>query len=137
MRVVVDTNVLVSGMINAIGTPGRIVDLIRSSALELVVDDRILSEYIDVLNRDSLKKYFAVSDRENIIDFLKHNSYYTTSKAVILDLPDKDDCPFLEIALTESIPLITGNVRHYPKDKRQSASVVTPTIFFQQYFPIL
>ena len=42
MKVVVDTNVLVSGLINSDGYPGRIVDLLRADALQVVVDDRIL-----------------------------------------------------------------------------------------------
>jgi len=44
-RLVLDTNVLVSGMINAFGAPGRIADLVRERHVELVVDDRILAEY--------------------------------------------------------------------------------------------
>ncbi len=42
-RIVLDTNVLVSGMINAHGAPGRIVDMVREEHVELVVDDRVLS----------------------------------------------------------------------------------------------
>ena len=48
MKVVVDTNALVSGLINAQGGPGRIVDLLRVDVLQVVVDDRILAEYRDV-----------------------------------------------------------------------------------------
>ena len=36
-RIVLDTNVLVSGMINAHGAPGRIVDLVREEQVELAL----------------------------------------------------------------------------------------------------
>jgi predicted nucleic acid-binding protein len=59
MRVVVDTNVLVSGVINPHGTPGRVVDSIVSQAFAVLFDDRILSEYRDVL----LRPMFAANHR--------------------------------------------------------------------------
>ena len=42
IRIVLDTNVLVPGMISAFGPPGRIVDRVREGHVELVVDDRDL-----------------------------------------------------------------------------------------------
>jgi len=84
-------------MLNPSGPPGRIVDLLRSGALEMVVDDRILSEYTDVLR------------------------------------PDEGDAPFLEIALTEGIPLITGNLKHYPESERKGRQVLTPRQFIDKY----
>ena len=58
LRLVLDTDVLVSGMINPLGPPGRIVDLLREGELELTVDDRILAEYTAVLNRRKFRVYF-------------------------------------------------------------------------------
>jgi len=52
VKIVLDTNVLISGMLSPSGPPGKIIDLLRSGALQLVVDDRILSEYTDVLRRE-------------------------------------------------------------------------------------
>jgi uncharacterized protein len=53
MRVVVDTNVLVSGVLNR-GPPGRIVDAIVAETFTVLYDDRILGEYRDVLARPVL-----------------------------------------------------------------------------------
>jgi len=44
MKIVLDTNVLISGMLNPSGPPGRIVDFLRTEVLQLAVDDRILAE---------------------------------------------------------------------------------------------
>lgn len=49
MRVVVDANVLVSGLLNPFGAAGRIVDPVVGERVELLVDDRVLGEYRRVL----------------------------------------------------------------------------------------
>ena len=128
-RIVVDTNVLVSGMINAYGPPGRIVDLIREGILELVVDDRILAEYSEVLNRPKFNPYFHASDVRDILVFLEQNAHYVVSTAQVADIPDLDDAPFLEVALTAAVSLITGNTSHFPAHYHSQMSILTPTEF--------
>ncbi|MCP4664994.1 MAG: putative toxin-antitoxin system toxin component, PIN family [Deltaproteobacteria bacterium] len=133
MKVVLDTNVLISGMINPAGAPGRIVDFLRAGLLSLVVDDRILAEYIDVLGREHFSIYFTKSEREDIIEYLLKNAYYTVGRVIADNLPDKGDVPFLEIALSEKVPLVTGNVKHYPKKARSGCTVLSPRQFIDGY----
>jgi uncharacterized protein len=131
VRIVLDTNVLISGMLNPSGPPGRIVDFMRTEVLQLVVDDRILSEYVDVLRREYFLRYFDESDREDVIDYLYRNSYHTSSRVIVHDLPDQGDIPFLEIAITEDIPLVTGNLKHFPLKKRKDCAVLSPSQFLK------
>ena len=126
MRIVLDTNVLVSGMINAEGAPGRIVDLAQSGVLEILADDRILAEYEDVLARETLQRYFPPAVRDAIIEFLRHELHRVVCSQVVDDLPDKGDEPFLEVALAARVPLVTGNARHFPKSKRRGVEVLSP-----------
>jgi putative PIN family toxin of toxin-antitoxin system len=134
VKLVVDTNVLVSGLIRAAGPPGRVVDLIRVGILTPVVDDRILAEYRDVLRRTDLLKYFSPQDSEAIIDFVEHASHRTAARVIIHDLPDVGDVPFLEAALAEEVPLVTGNLKHFPEDRRRGCLVVDPAEFLRLYF---
>jgi uncharacterized protein len=129
VKIVLDTNVLVSGLLSAHGPPGRIVDLLRSGTLQVVVDDRILGEYADVLRRPYFERYLTAMERENVIEFLRRNSVYVTATQIISDLPDADDQAFLEIAATEKVPLVTGNARHFPAPMRHGVNVLTPTEF--------
>jgi len=129
MKIVMDTNILISGMLNPSGQPGRIVDLLRSGALEIVVDDRILSEYTDVLRREYFQEYFTISEREDVIGYLIKNSLYTLSEVIAHNMPDESDIPFLEIAVSEGVPLITGNLKHYPEPARMGCHVLTPRQF--------
>lgn len=134
MRAVLDTNVLVSGMINAHGAPGRIVDLLRAGALQPVVDDRILAEYTDVLAREELQRYFTPADRGDILEFLHKTAEHAAAQTVITGLPDPDDGPFLEIALAAEAPLVTGNKKHFPPDKRRGTLVLSPAEFLTRFF---
>lgn len=136
-RVVLDTNVLVSGMINPHGAPGRIIDLIREGFVELVIDDRILAEYSEVLNRPKFKTYFHINDVRDILVFLNYNAHYVVSTTQIADLPDLDDAPFLEVALTAAVPLVTGNTSHFPVQYRNRTCVNTPVEFISSYHPPL
>ena len=129
MKIVLDTNVLVSGLINANGFPGRIVDFVRNNILQLITDSRIMEEYMDVLNRDKFKSYFSKYDVDIILDFIWHSSHHSVSSIIISDFPDKGDIPFLEIALTEKAILVTGNTKHFPEKLCMGCTILNPEIF--------
>lgn len=133
MDIVLDTNVLVSGMINPRGALGRIVDLLRSGELRAVVDDRILAEYSDVLRRPCLHRFFSDSARGDVLEYLSRNSEYIASSVVVVELPDTGDIPFLEVALSAKVSLVTGNVKHFPPDKTKGCRILTPTEFITQF----
>lgn len=132
-RLVLDTNVLVSGMINAFGAPGRILDLVREGNTELVVDDRILGEYTDVLNRPKFRTYFTPHDVRDIIIFMEQNAYYVVSTRHVTGLPDPDDIPFLEVALSVGVPLVTGNMDDFPAALCLTAEVLSPALFIERF----
>jgi putative PIN family toxin of toxin-antitoxin system len=60
VRVVVDTNVLVSGALNPRGAQGRILGAILTEAIRSVYDDRILGECGEVLSRPGFGLHPAV-----------------------------------------------------------------------------
>jgi putative PIN family toxin of toxin-antitoxin system len=133
MIAILDTNVLVSGLIAASGPPGRLVDLIRAGRLTAVVDDRILEEYEDVLRRDSLQRYFMEAEVENILDYLRHAACRVVCTIRVTGLPDPGDVPFLETALAAGAPLVTGNKRHFPESKRGGCRVLSPAEFLDHF----
>ena len=51
MKVVLDTNVLISGLINIEGIPAQIVNLLINGRIILLYDSRIMKEYEEVLGR--------------------------------------------------------------------------------------
>lgn len=127
--VVIDTNVLVSGLINLHAPPGRVVDWLRGDIIQAVVDDRILAEYRDVLFRERLRRWIAEQDAWDILTFLEYESRRVVAGLMIAGLPDPGDAAFLEVAASSGVSLITGNIKHFPEDQRQGARVVTPAEF--------
>ncbi len=112
MKVVIDTNVLVSGTINPHGAPGQIVDAVLLQALTVIYDDRIISEYREVLRRPRFG--FSENDVEKLVQAIEVNGTFATATGLDILLPDPSDLPFLEVAEAgEADALITGNVKHF------------------------
>ena len=132
MRAVIDTNVLVSGIFNPHGPPGRIVDVILSETITVLHDDRILSEYREVLMRPMFG--FQLTDVETILDFIEAAGEHITAKEVDLILPDPADLPFLEVAMAGvADALVTGNLKHFkPRRGQHNVDVCTPAEFLRR-----
>lgn len=133
MKIVLDTNVLVSGLINGYGPPGKIIDLIRTGLILPVVDDQILDEYDAVLRRPRLQQWISPDDVEPIMEFLRKEGVYRVANRFYPGLPDPDDAMFAELASTENVPLITGNTRHFPPDLCPTVQVYSPQEFLELY----
>lgn len=131
MRVVIDTNVLVSGIINPHGPPGRIVDAVMSEAVIVLHDDRILSEYREVLMRPMFG--FDRTGVDTILDFIEYAGEHTNAEEMDVVLPDSTDLPFLEIAMAgRADALISGNLKHFkPRRGRHDVYVCTRAEFLR------
>ena len=131
MTIVVDTNVLVSGLLNPRGAPGRIVDLVIAGEVDLVVDDRILDEYSEVLGRQEFG--FDRKDVETLLAAVAATAVHVSCVPLAAKLPDPDDEPFLEAALAaKAAALVTGNLRHFPARLRSGVAVLSPVEFLDR-----
>ena len=127
MRIVLDTNVLVSGLVAADGVCARILALVFGRSFRPCVDDRILAEYEDVLPRRELK--IAADDVLDALRWMRDNAEAVTPLPLPCELPDVRDLPFLEVAAAAEAVLVTGNIRHFPKTARAGVTVLTPREF--------
>lgn len=65
MRVVLDTNVLVSAFISERGIPAEILDVVITlQETKLVLSEEILREFSEVMNREEVKSRFAYSEEQ-------------------------------------------------------------------------
>lgn len=131
MRVVIDTNVLVSGVMNPHGPPGRVVDQALVGAFTLLYDDRIMNEYREVLERPTFG--FRPNDIEALLDFIAATGEPVTGRRISVLLPDSCDLPFLEVAAAgHADALITGNTKHFkPRRGRHDVNICTPADFIR------
>ncbi len=128
-RVVLDTNVLVSALINAFGAPGRVLDMALRGDLIVAYDDRILAEWREVLRRE--KFGFTPANVNALLEFIEHEGVKVNPPVLNAELPDPDDLPFLETAAAADANLMTGNLKHYPPESRRGAEVTGPKTFLE------
>ena len=132
MRVVVDTNVLVAGLLSPFGRPGEMIRMIAAGSLSLHYDARIMAEYIQVLKRPKFS--FSPDHIEALLNQVKAEGVIVASDPLSVHLPDEEDEAFLEVALAGRAEcLITGNLKHFPSAARQGMPVLTPTEFLDFY----
>jgi uncharacterized protein len=132
MRIVLDTNVLVSGLLNPYGPPGQIVRMVAADEILLCFDARILAEYRDVLLRSKFD--FRVEHVDALLEQIRTAGVSAASQPLACRLPDRDDEPFLEVAVASVADyLVTGNMRHYPARLRFGITVVSPAEFVEAY----
>ena len=130
MRLVLDTNVLVSGFISPEGPPGAILRLLETELLVPCLSEAILAEYRDVLSRPHLGIPRAAADL--LLEDMRAVGLRVTPLPLPHRLPDPDDEPFLEAAIAaEADFLVTGNLRHFPARLRQGVAVVSPREFIE------
>ena len=113
VKVVLDTNVLVSSLLSVYGTPAKIVEKVFDNDLILVCYFPILTEYYEVLHRDRFS--FNALKVKSILDFLEENAEMVNPLKCTIPMPDEDDKIFLETAIYAKAILITGNKRHFPE----------------------
>ena len=130
MKVVLDTNVLVAGLLNPYGAPGRIVQMVAAGELELCFDARILAEYRQVLSRPVFP--FRADEIEALLSQIHSAGRPAAARPLAQRLPDPGDEPFMEVAQgAEAEYLITGNSRHFPGRLRARVRVVSPHKFVE------
>lgn len=127
MKVVLDTNVLVAGLLSPFGPCGDIVRMIFSGKVTLCFDARVLSEYRQVLERPKFN-----FDRDKvaiILDYIAHHGQAVTAVPLSLSLPDPDDEPFVEIAIAGGADFL---ITHFPAGLCRGAKVVSPANFLKR-----
>lgn len=126
---VFDTNVLVSGFLSPHGAPGRIVEWLRSGAVRAGLDDRVISEYEDVVSRPEFK---LPRHEVSIVlrRMLAQAEYAVVTPAhLVRGLPDANDAPFAECARALECPLVSGNGRRFPSAAIGSLTALTSRQF--------
>lgn len=117
MRIVLDTNVLVAALLNLRGVPASILNAILEENVAVLVDDRILYEYRDVLRRQRFG--FPKETVNALMDFFEHHGEHIAAGPTFGATPDPDDLPFYEVAIAGNAGyLVTGNVKHFPAENQ-------------------
>jgi len=94
IRVVIDTNVLVSALLQPKGLPAAVLILALSGQVELCVSEAVLAEYEEVIRRPHLKRDPAVIERT--IQAIRKLGHWVKPAMRVDACRDPDDNLFLE-----------------------------------------
>lgn len=134
MRVVVDTNTVVSGLARSKNPPAQIMELWRLGIIELLSSRATMRELDRVLRYPKVRRLTKLTDNE-IQAFLALYHRDTTVLQVTLNLEvvpgDPDDNMFIALAVTGNADyLITGDRKHLlPLERHEDILIVSPAHF--------
>jgi putative PIN family toxin of toxin-antitoxin system len=132
MKIVLDTNVLVAGLLSPFGPCGEIVRMVSSGEVTLCFDALILAEYSEVLHRP--KFGFDKDKVAVLLDHIEHRGHTVATLPLRHSLPDSDDEAFLKAAIAGKAEcLVTGNTSHFPSKLCQGRKVLSPGGFLTFY----
>ena len=123
VKVVLDTNILVSSLLTA-GPPAVIVDLAADGNIIPFYSNPILQKYWEVLSR---KKFgFNPAQVSRLLDDIARTGIAVEGKQLNKNKKvNEDDRIFYDAAVEANAYLITGNIKHFPKE----SFIITPAQF--------
>jgi putative PIN family toxin of toxin-antitoxin system len=139
VRVVLDTNVIISRYLTPHGRVARIVDLWEASAFDLVVSEAILGEYSRVLRYPRHRRVHQLTDLQ-LLEIDEASREF--AEIVIPDqVPavieqDPDDHHFLALsAESNADALVTGDPHLLELGSYRGIPMLRPADFLARFFP--
>jgi uncharacterized protein len=123
IRSVIDTNVLVSGLLSPNGNEALIVLAIHQGLVRPCFSTAVLEEYAEVLARP--KFGFPPDEIAAVVAMLHNGGELVVPQGSAPVLPDPSDAKFLHCAETAHAEyLVTGNKRHFPQEACGAVRIV-------------
>lgn len=135
MRVVLDTNVIVSAVLSPTGTPAEILAAWRQEAFELLVSGPILDEYQQTLGYDRLRaRHHLTADEiaEIVAEFRALATLVSAANGVVPrgDVADLDNAMFLQCAIAGGAAyIISGDAHLLDLHEYRGITILPPALF--------
>jgi len=124
LRLVIDTNVVVSAALKPEGLQRTTLLLAITKPARFYVSRPILEEYADVLSRPELG--IRKGSRQQLLQLIRNNSHIVTPSRRLEVASDPDDNVFLECAdAARADYLITGDQKHFPRFWKKTKIITT------------
>ena len=114
LRVVVDTNVWVSGLIIPDGPPGHVLQAMRDHRFEFVASWQVAQELADVLRRPRLRRYGI--EEQDIEDVFRLLAPALPTADIDVPIRDPDDAPVVAAALAGAADVIVTGDKDFLAD---------------------
>lgn len=127
IRAVLDTNVIVSALLQPIGPPARVFLLAIGGSIQLCVSGNVYAEYEEVIRRPRLR--IAETVIASTLHTIREQGLWVRPVETIRACSDPDDDIFLECAAAAQADyLVAGNLRHFPSSWMKTR-IVTSRLF--------
>jgi putative PIN family toxin of toxin-antitoxin system len=111
--VVLDTNIIVSALLQPLGPPARVFVLSIGSSIQLCISGSVYAEYEEVLSRPRLQRSEEIVAAA--LHAIREKGFWVRPTEAIRACSDPDDDIFLECArAAQANYLVTGNLKHFP-----------------------
>jgi len=129
LRLVIDTNILISGLMSVNSLPQQVFDYATSQAI-LLMSDEVQSEIENVISRPKLQKYITLERRTKFLSELSQQVERVTINQQIRACRDPKDDKFLDLAVCgEANYLITGDADLLDLHPFQNISIIKAASF--------
>jgi len=123
IRVVLDTNVIVSGLLQPAGSPAQVFVLVLGGSIQLCVSGKIYAEYEEVISGPRFHRTDEVI--AETLRTIRELGFWVKPTETIRVCSDPDDDIFLDCARAARAEyLVTSNLRHFP-EAWESTRIVT------------
>jgi|SRR5664279_5854449 putative PIN family toxin of toxin-antitoxin system len=130
-RLVLDTNVVVSGMLFPSATPGRA--LLKAQAHRVLVSEATLLELVEVMSRARFDRYVEAEVRRQLVVAYMNASETVEITSSIRACRDARDDMFLNAAVDGRADLIvTGDMDLLALNPFQGIAILTPSAYVEK-----
>ena len=115
MRVVIDTNVVVSSLIKRTGNPIQLMELAQAKRFDVIVSDEVLGEYISVLQRPNMLPLHGLessSVAQVVWDLFSLAFHVSPTESLRVVNEDPKDDKFIECAVDGGADFLVSGDRH-------------------------
>lgn len=133
MRVVLDTNIIISAVISPHGTPAKIIKAWQDRKFQLLISIEIFREIACVLERPRLKKY-NITDlrRKEILKVLYKYSVMTQGKLNVKVSEDSNDDKFIVCAMEGNADyIVSGDIDLLKIKSHKNIDIITADAFIK------
>jgi uncharacterized protein len=117
-NIVLDTNLIVSAVINPQGAASQALD-IADANFDIVVSQETLSELIDVLSREKFDRYASKEERKLFAMDYADTAKLVHVQAVVTECLDPKDNKFLALAVDAgAVLVVSGDKKHLTNMKQ-------------------
>ncbi len=132
MRIVIDTSVLVSGLIRPQGAPGDVLRSLRDGKFAALYSNETIMEIVDVLGRNKFRQKYHIEpdDISALINLIRLRGEAIVPEVTIIDCRGPKGNKFLVLPLTGGADyLVSGDSDLLSMNPYQSIPILNPAEF--------